>query len=143
MKKIMSLLAALVAVALTSACGPFVDDNPEDNQGGHVETFAVLADQLVDGKAVMVVGEKMQLKIQLNPLKGVATVVFMSSNEEVATVSPTGLIECVGPGDVQIFAWPDSDPDLIRVVTLTVTDDKIPIDENNLAIQAEAEARKR
>ena len=143
MKKLKSLLAALVAVALTSACGPYVDDNPEANQGGQVSSFAVLAEQLVDGKAVLLVGEKMQLKVQVNPLNGVATIVFMSSDEAVATVTQSGLIECVGPGDVQIFAWPDTNPDLIKVVTLTVTDDKVPIDEGEKAYQEEAEARKR
>ena len=140
-KKIKSLLAVLMVAGMMGACGPFID-NPIENV--HIEGIKVVADQLKDdGTATILVGEEVQLKIALTPLHAVADIEFTSADELIATVSQSGLIKAVGPGTVNIYIRADNDPALFNVITITVVDAKMGIDDDEKVDQGEAEARRR
>jgi uncharacterized protein YjdB len=138
MKKIMVMVAALFAM---SGCGPFID-NPEI-ENVRINDIILSADQLVDGKATLCVGETMQLKIQITPLHGVAQVIYMSTDELVAIVSKAGVVTAVGPGTVEIYAMADNDAAISDAITLNIVDSKVELVEDDKVDQAEAEARRR
>ena len=142
MKKIKRMMAILAAAAVMSGCGPFVD-MPVIDEGRPVEILGLYAGQLVDGKAVLIVGDKMYLRVQLNAGQGVAQIVFMSTDESVVTVTLDGVVEAVGPGQAEIFAFADSNSSVLKGFTVTVTDDKLIINEDKKVDQAQADARRR
>ena len=100
----------------------------------------------IDGVAVVQIGTTIQLLVVVTPDNVDApNISFLTSDPNVATVTPQGLITALAEGEVTITVVSNDDPNIstpivVRVVNsiLTVVDDP-----SKAASQADAEARQR
>ena len=150
MKKVyrfLTLVAMFAATTMFSSCFWF-DDLPtngikEIHVGGVTINGAGID---IDGVAVVQIGTTIQLLVIVTPDNVDApNISFVSSDENVATVTPQGLITALAEGEVTITVVSNDDPNVstpivVRVVNsiLTVVDDP-----SKAASQADAEARQR
>ena len=90
----------------------------------------------------MAIGSTLQLTVTVAPANATdPSVIFISDNNDVATVTVDGIVTAVGEGTVTITVKSINNAEIGQTITLTVADEILGV--NDAIDQAEAETRKR
>ena len=143
-KKMMRFMTLLLVAVVMGACGPFVDNATlDDGNGGRRDIRVTATGVDENGCITLLVGEQLQLKVSY-VLVNAATpeVLFYTSDDRIATVTPEGLVTTVGTGVVEIMAVNASNPDAVAKITVNVVNGMVGL--SDIAVdKSEAEARRR
>jgi len=141
MKKICKMLAILMTANLISACGPFIE-NPVDDMDVAVTGITITGPSIHGDVGSMAIGSTLQLTVTVAPANATdPSVIFISDNNDVATVTVDGIVTAVGEGTVTITVKSINNAEIGQTITLTVADEILGV--NDAIDQAEAEIRKR
>ena len=120
-----------------------VSDNPVEpvEPVVNISSLGIKADGLVNGKMTLVVGESVQLSSVIYPANASdVRVTWKSSDENVVTVSETGLMTTVNSGTATVTLQSVANPKIKATVEVRVTDGTIDVN-NEPVDQSLAEAR--
>ena len=114
----------------------------KDGSGKYSE-FQIIVYNLVDdmelsGVADMKVGESQMLKLKVNTENTKESFTWSSSDENIATVSETGLVNAIGAGKVTIKVVANDNGKFEKTFDITITKDEIKIDDKVYGSLAEA-----
>ena len=106
-----------------------------------ISSLEIKADGLDNGKMTLVVGESVQLSSVIYPANASdVRVKWKSSDENVVTVSETGLMTTVNSGTATVTLQSVANPEIKATVEVRVTDGTIDVN-NEPVDQSLAEAR--
>lgn len=109
MKKWIAFMLILVSALVLYGCN------------GSEEKKTTIREIIVENNpASMLVGETVQLEARIEPKEAPQTVIWTTSDDKIATVSDTGLVEAVGEGLVEITATAQADNKKSKKVTIKV-----------------------
>ena len=131
-KYILMSVVGFMASLLISCDFSDVNDNPVVSISG----IEIKATGLNNGKITVTVGQTVQLSSEIYPPSASeVNVTWKSSDENVVTVSGTGLVTAVKSGQVTVTLQAASNPDIkatieVYVVDGTVDVNKTPVDQS-------------
>lgn len=136
MKKI-KCLALLGASVLLAGCTVVIHHTADDRTYQYpVESLAVNYHSLN-----MYAGDSVQLGVRVNPIKATgASLVYSSSNEEIATVSADGTITALKPGAVTIKVAYELDQTINYEVPVQIVNKIVIGNENRTALDTKMDA---
>lgn len=120
-----------------------VSDNPVEpvEPVVNISSLGIKADGLVNGKMTLVVSESVQLSSVIYPANASdVRVTWKSSDENVVTVSETGLMTTVNSGTATVTLQSVANPEIKATVEVRVADGTIDVN-NEPVDQSLAEAR--
>ena len=120
-----------------------VSDNPVEpvEPVVNISSLGIKADGLVNGKMTLVVSESVQLSSVIYPANASdVRVKWKSSDENVVTVSETGLMTTVNSGTATVTLQSVANPEIKATVEVRVADGTIDVN-NEPVDQSLAEAR--
>ena len=120
-----------------------VSDNPVEpvEPVVNISSLGIKADGLVNGKMTLVVRESVQLSSVIYPANASdVRVTWKSSDENVVTVSETGLMTTVNSGTATVTLQSVANPEIKATVEVRVADGTIDVN-NEPVDQSLAEAR--
>ena len=114
----------------------------KDGSGLYAEfqiiVYNVVSDMELSGTTDMKVGESQMLKLKVNTENTKENFTWSSSDESVATVSESGLVNAIGVGKTTIKVVANDTGKLEKSIEISVTKDEIMIDDQVYGTFAEA-----
>ena len=119
-------MAALAVMGLTAtSCGEL---STFDNPVLPITRVWLMGDGTADGKTTLPVGGTLQLTLDIRPANAnVIDLIWVSTNEDVATIDANGLITALRSGQTKIFVYSESNPNVTDAVELTVAGGAVSI----------------
>ena len=121
---------ATVRAASKDASGKFAEFQ--------IIVYNLVADMELTGAAEMKVGDSQMLKLNVKTENTKESFTWTSSDESVATVSESGLVNAIGAGKVAIKVVANDSGKLEKSFEITITKDEIMIDDKVFGTFAEA-----